>query len=254
MEIQELESSRMALREIIFKPCAFNPNGMNGLNCRDMSKLPVKNPGCCSIKCTSPERSCKACVEVGPNPAKVVDPVSGLCQFHTEYGEKAGPCPPKEDPFRRHAWSGSFDKRTPAITHSETHPPSTPPPPPPPPVPPPLPPTPPVPKPDDVHEPPVSDFKQMSEFDWHTAGPFERLDAISKAVSGSKVSKKELGIRWNTSVLSITEHANLERIKPRVRKILEDRSPSIQILKVISKLPPENQLELAKMVETPQQL
>lgn len=72
--------------KIFHAPCAFNPKGVSKSICMSTTRVIQRNASCCSIRCTSPVRACRACLFEGGEPQNVADPESGLCTFHSENG------------------------------------------------------------------------------------------------------------------------------------------------------------------------
>ncbi|MDB5189282.1 MAG: hypothetical protein JWL82_239 [Parcubacteria group bacterium] len=68
---------------IIHRPCFWNPHGATRKDCELRSGSELRNPQCCAIQCTSPQRLCHRCISKGPNPRTVTDFLTGLCDEHT---------------------------------------------------------------------------------------------------------------------------------------------------------------------------
>ncbi len=110
-------AARVADVKIFHVPCAFNPKGVSEAVCIATTRIISRNVGCCSIKCTSKVRACKACLLEAGEPRKVKDPVTGLCEYHLARGaETPRPAPPQQDrpPLIRRATEPAPIATTPA--------------------------------------------------------------------------------------------------------------------------------------------
>lgn len=65
--------------------CVYKHNGADAATCSELTRLYQRNvQGCCVAKCTSINRLCYKCLELGArNPGKVTNPTIGLCEQHT---------------------------------------------------------------------------------------------------------------------------------------------------------------------------